>query len=87
MDSVSDLILDYKLVQSSETGSSVAMEKEGFQRCLDYLLANDVKILSIATDRHRGVGSLMKNKYSYIEHQYDVWHLAESVVKKTNKKG
>ena len=31
MDSVSDLILDYKLVQSSETGSSVAMEKEGFQ--------------------------------------------------------
>ena len=64
MDSVSDLILDYKLVQSSETGSSVAIEKEGFQRCLDYLLANDVKILSIATDRHQGVGSLMKNKYS-----------------------
>ena len=87
MDSVSDLILDYKLVQSSETGSSVAMEKEGFQRCLDYLLANDVKILSIATDRHRGVGSLMKNKYSYIEHQYDVWHLAKSVVKKLTKKG
>ena len=30
MDSVSDLNIDYKLVQSSETGSSVAMEKKGF---------------------------------------------------------
>ena len=28
MDSATDLILDYKLIQSSETGSSVAMEKE-----------------------------------------------------------
>ena len=34
MNSVSDLILDYKLVQSSETGSSVAMEKEGFNDAL-----------------------------------------------------
>ena len=87
MDSVSDLILDYKLVQSSETGSSVAMEKEGLRRCLDSLLANGVQILSIATDRHRGVGSLMKNDYCFIDHQYDVWHLAKSVVKKLTQKG
>ena len=31
MDSATDLILDYKLIQSSETGSSVAMEKEGLR--------------------------------------------------------
>ena len=31
MDSASDLILDYKLIQSSETGSFVAMEKKGFK--------------------------------------------------------
>ena len=29
MDSATDLILDYSLVQVSEVGSSVAMEKEG----------------------------------------------------------
>ena len=28
MDLATDLILDYKLIQSSETGTSVAMEKE-----------------------------------------------------------
>ena len=31
MDSATDLILDYKLIQSSETGSSVAMEKDGLR--------------------------------------------------------
>ena len=87
MDSVSDLILDYNLVQSTETGSSVAMEKEGLRRCLDSLLAHDVQILSIATDRHRGVGSLMRQEYPFIEHQYDVRHLAKSVVKKLTQKG
>ena len=29
----------------------------------------------------------MKNDYSFIEHQYDVWHLAKCVVKKLTQKG
>ena len=87
MDSASDLILDYKLIQSSETGSSVAMEKEGLRRCLNYLLDRDVSIDTIATDRHRGVGALMKSDYPSINHQYDVWHLAKSVVKQLTQKG
>ena len=83
MDSASDLILDYKLIQSSETGSYVAilMEKEGLRRCLNYLLDRDVSIDTIATDRHRVVGALMKSDYPSINHQYDVWYLAKSVVK------
>ena len=36
MDSATNLILDYKLIQSSETGSSVAVEKEGLRRSLNY---------------------------------------------------
>ena len=87
MDSASDLILDYKLIQSSETGSSVAMGKEGLRRCLNYLLDRDVSIDTIATDRHRGVGALMKSDYPSINHQYDVWHLAKSVVKQLTQKG
>ena len=49
MNSVSDLILDYNLVQSTETGSSMAMEKEGLRRCLDSLLAHDVQLQLIDT--------------------------------------
>ena len=35
---ISHILLDYKLIQSSETGSSVAMEKEGLRHCVNYLL-------------------------------------------------
>ena len=82
MDSATDLILDYSLVQVSEVSSSVAMEKEGLRRCLDKLLSQGVEITSVATDRHTGVASLMKKEYPFIDHQYDVWHLAKSVTKK-----
>ena len=85
MDSATDLILDYSLVQVTETGSSVAMEKEGLRRCLDKVLAQGVEITSIATDRHVGVASLMKKEYSFIDHQYDVWHMSKSVTKKLTK--
>ena len=81
MDSATDLILDYSLVQVSETGGSVAMGKEGLKRSLDKLLNQGVDILSVATDRHTGVASLMKKCYSYIEYQYDVWHIPKSVTK------
>ena len=37
-DCTTDLILDYSLVDVSETGSSVAMEKEGLKKSLDKLL-------------------------------------------------
>ena len=67
-DSATDLILDYSLVQVTDVGSSVAMEKEGLRRCLDKLFTQDVSVASIATDGHTGVASLMKKEYSFIEH-------------------
>ena len=87
MDSATDLILDYKLIQSSETGSSVAMEKEGLRRSLNYLLEQGVSIVTIATDRHRGVGALMKSNYADINYQYDVWHMTKGIVKQLTQKG
>ena len=86
MDPANDLILDYSLVQVSEVGSSVAMKKEGLRHCLDKLLTQGVAINSIATDRHTGVASL-KKEYSFVDHQYDVWHMAKGVTKKISKKG
>ena len=63
------------------------MEKEGLRRSLNYLLEQDVSINTIATDRKKGVGPLMKMEYPYITHQYDVWHMAKSVVKQLTQKG
>ena len=76
-----DLILDYSLAQCNETGSSVAMEKEGLRRRLEKLMAQHVNIFTIARDRHTDVASLIKTEYPHIQHQYDVWNLAKSVIK------
>ena len=45
MDSATDFISDFSLVQVSEVDSSVAMEKEGLRRCLDKLLTQGVTII------------------------------------------
>ena len=74
MNSAMDLILQYSLVQCTETGSSVAMEKEGLRWCLDKLMVEEVNIFTAATDRHTGVASLILKKTDY-SHQYDVLHL------------
>ena len=63
------------------------MEKEGLRRSLNYLLERNVSIITIATDRQKGVGALMKTEYPYISHQYDVWHMAKGVVKQLIQKG
>ena len=82
MDSSTDLILDYNLVQVSDVGSSLTvMEKERLRHCLDKLLTQDITITSIATDRHTSVASLMKKEYSFVGHQYDVWHIAKGNTK------
>ena len=64
--------MDYSLLQCTDTGSSVAMVKEGLQQYLDKLMVQHVNISTIATDRHTGVASLMKTDYPHIDHQYDV---------------
>ena len=63
------------------------MEKEGLRQSINYLLEQDVSIVTIVTDRHRGAGVLKKSDYSHISHQYDVWHMAKSVVKQLTQKG
>ena len=50
-----------------ENGSSVAMEKEGLRRCLTCLLDKGLSIDTIATDRHQGVGALMKADYPTLD--------------------
>ena len=72
-----------RFAQPSENTRSVAMEKEGLRWSLNYLLERDVSINTIDTDRHRGVGALMK---TYITHQYDVWHMVKSMVTQLTQK-
>ena len=46
-----------------------------------------ILVQSITTDRHTYVGALRKRQYPTIYNQYDVLHLAKSIVKKLTKTG
>ena len=78
-------ILNYHIVQVTETTSSVAMEKEGFKRCLDDLIAVGFNFTTLATDRHTGIAALSRTEYPQINHQFDVWHVAKGLMKKLTK--
>ena len=76
----------FSVVQVTEVTSSNAMEAEGCRRALDSMLASNVQVRCLTTDRHVTVTSEMRKKYPRIKHQYDVWHMAKWVVKKLTQK-
>lgn len=66
-------IVDFELVQVSQTTSSVAMEKFGFQKSLDRLIEEKLDIQFVGTDRHTGITKLLNNeKYQNINHQFGI---------------
>ena len=64
-----------------ELATSVGIEKVSFQSCLDELLEYGVLVTCVTTDRAPSIISLMKVKYSHIDHQHDLWHIAKSIKK------
>ena len=62
------------------------MEKEAFFRSLS-CLQQDFVIVQIATDCHVQIRSLLTKIFPSIDHQFDVWHLTKSVLKKLIAKG
>ncbi|XP_069587485.1 uncharacterized protein [Ranitomeya imitator] len=82
MDTISEKIIDFEVVQQTQCTSSVAMENYGFKICMDRLLNSGFKVKIFASDRHVSIRSKMRKDYSQINHQFDVWHYAKSVKKK-----
>lgn len=62
------------------------METEALDRSVDFITSCGLKIKTLATDRHTGVRSLMKQKYPEIDHQFDVWHMSKNITKKLHRK-
>ncbi|KAM4705577.1 uncharacterized protein WCC33_010403 isoform 1-T1 [Rhinophrynus dorsalis] len=85
MDLKSQKILDFKILQiEKKKKSSVGLEKEAFQKCLDSLLMQKLDIQIVTTDRQVSINKLMHEGYSDISHQFDIWHFSKSLKKKTS---
>ena len=85
MDSETDKVVDFQIVQKSEVKNSSVMEKEGLVRCLDKLKEANVKVIQLATDRHPQICAYM-NRQDEICHQFDLWHVAKGLSKKLGQK-
>lgn len=82
LDCVTDKIIDIEVVQRSQCSSSVAMEKFGFQTVMDRIISEGLEVTIFASDRHVGIRKLVREKYTNINHQFDVWHYAKAIKKR-----
>ncbi|XP_068677004.1 uncharacterized protein [Montipora foliosa] len=62
------------------------MDRIGFGRGMDTLMATDMVIKEVVTDGHAEIGALFKNsdKLKDIVHQRNVWHGGKGICKKLN---
>ncbi|XP_075699136.1 uncharacterized protein LOC142664084 [Rhinoderma darwinii] len=82
MESEGQKFLDFTVEQIIPPATSVSLEKTAFKKTLDNILQSNVNVRIITTDRHVGIRKILKEEYSNINHQFDVWHLAKSVGQK-----
>lgn len=80
MDIYSKKIVDFELVQVSQTTS---MEKLAFTKTLDRILENGFDVQFVGTDGHTGIRKLLTTaKYEKINHQFDIWHCIKNLKRK-----
>ncbi|KAM5164698.1 uncharacterized protein ACMZJ9_007134 [Mantella aurantiaca] len=78
MDVESEKIVDFEVEQFQPGVSLVAIENKASKIALERLLADDMNIKVMATDRHEMKKTLQQNDQS-IKQEFDVWHFAKSV--------
>ena len=78
-------IVAMSLTQFTECGNSNRMEKYGFQKVLHCMVARDIHIKQITTDRHVQIKKIMKEERPNISHQFDIWHACKNIRKKLSK--
>ena len=84
MDMYTNKVVDMKTVQSSEVSSSNAMAKAGCRSVLKRI-KQELPLDILETDRYHSIRKMMRD-FDYVQHQYDVWHLAKSVAQKLQQK-
>lgn len=87
LDTASNLIIAQQSVKVTEVNNSYWLEVEGARRCLQTVDSCDIKVAVLATDRHSGVRKMIREEWSHIEHEYDLWHVCKGLKKQLTKKG
>ena len=79
------LLADFPYFCLQEVNSSQAMEKEAFIRCINNIHhSQNLPMTMLSTDQYVSIKRLKKTdeRFKYIEHQFDPWHVARGILKK-----
>jgi hypothetical protein len=84
LDTTSHLILAQETVRVTDenVANSYWLEPEGLERCIKSLEDHGCKVKTLATDRHPSINKMMRETYSHIEHEFDLWHIVKGMKKK-----
>ena len=81
MNCANNEIVDFIVVQKGQYNGE--LEKQACQLLLEILVGETkLDIGDFVTDRHTGIGAMMREIFPSIFHAYDVWHMGKSLLKK-----
>ena len=55
------------------------MEKEGLNRCINFLKDSKLEVDVFVTDRHKQINNWLQDAHPKIIHYYDIWHFAKGM--------
>ncbi|KAM5146041.1 uncharacterized protein ACMZJ9_013323 [Mantella aurantiaca] len=79
MDVKSKKIIDFHVEQVKTSSSTIALEHKAFTIALDRLLDENIDIKIVCTDQHMSIRKLLQDNYSFLIHQFDLWHVVKSI--------
>ncbi|CAI6365786.1 unnamed protein product [Macrosiphum euphorbiae] len=81
MDLNSSKIIDFQLVQKGMVTGD--LKRAACEMLIQKLIVEyDCKIQLFLSDRHRGVRYFFRTQHPEINHEFDIWHLSKSLMKK-----
>lgn len=78
-------ILAFHVIHVGEVENSSRMEKVGMIKVLERVGNAGISINSLTTDRHIQIRKYLKEERNDINHQFDIWHVSNSIKKKLVK--
>ena len=74
-------------LQANQVKSSNEMELSSAKACFAFIKHAGLNIRTFISDRHKSIAKWIREQEPNTQHDYDIWHVAQSVTKKLLKAG
>ena len=86
MDSPTDKVVTFFIAHVRNAGNSANIEKKGLIETLNFLENSGIIMKVLVTERHSQIRKYLRENKPQINHQFDIWHMANNLRKKLSNK-